>query len=69
MGTPHRKNKRLPPVDQCLRETAIEYDLDPVEFRLLKSVPLRGTQHWEDRETLRKQCGCKCLSYFPLGGK
>ena len=63
MGTPTRKIKRLPPIDQCLRETAIEYDLDPVEWKLLKSVPLRGTQHWEAREQLREKCRCKCLSW------
>lgn len=66
MGTPRRRSKRLPPINQCLLDTMIQHDLDPVEFRLLKSVPLRGTQHWEAREQLREKCGFKCLSWGEL---
>jgi hypothetical protein len=27
---------------------------------------IRGTDEWEEREKLRRACGCSCLSFGPI---
>lgn len=60
------KRRSLPPIDKCLFNTALEYNLNYKEIDLLSSVPLRGTPHWEAREQLRERCGARCLSWGQL---
>ena len=35
-------------------------------FKLLRSVPKRGTKAWDDRELLRYKMGSRCMSFGPL---
>lgn len=48
---------------QVLLQKIAQYDLDRWEVNLLLSVPLRGTQQWNDREMVRKKCGANTISW------
>ena len=44
------------------RDRAIK-NLSESQVKLLFSVPRRGTYHWELREALRLQMGCKVICF------